>query len=108
MSAFGSSVANFVLAIEPRHSTSDVRIGSVRQNDLVTVAFPISERTDSVDIRMGDSHGQYSLVRRGNDVVSIFPRGRYYPFYQQRGHYRTGEPRWRKVERFVSDESVDQ
>ena len=85
-----------------------VRIGSVRQDDVVTVAFPIPERTDSVDIRMGGSHGQYSLVRRGNDVVSIFPRGRYYPFYQQRGHYRTGEPRWRKVERFVSDESVDQ
>ena len=85
-----------------------VQIGSVRQDDVVTVVFPIHERTDSVDIRMGGSRGQFSLVRRGNDVVSIFPRGRYYPFYQQRGHYRTGEPRWRKVERFVSDESVDQ
>jgi len=84
-------------------------VGKVKPSDIVKVTFPIEERTDVVDIWMGmnDTKVRYSLVRRGNDIVEIFPRGRYYPFYSQRGHYRTGQPRWRKVERFVSDEQIE-
>ena len=49
---------------------------------------------------------KYTLVPRGNEVVDIYPRGRYYPFYQ-RNHYRSAEPRWRKVGRFVSARQID-
>lgn len=86
-----------------------VLVGKVKPSDIVKVTFPIEERTDVVDIWMGlnDKKVRYSLVRRGNEVVEIFPRGKYYPFYSQRGHYRTGQPRWRKVERFVSDEQIE-
>ena len=78
------------------------QVGGVRPGDTVTVTFPIAERTDVVYIEKR----KYTLARRGNDVVSIFPRGRYYPFYQ-REHYRSGEPRWRKLTRFVSDQQID-
>ena len=88
-----------------RNAGSDgryVQVGGVRPGDTVTVTFPIAERTDVVYIEKR----KYTLVRRGNDVVSIFPRGRYYPFYQ-REHYRSGEPRWRKLTRFVTDQQID-
>ena len=46
-----------------------------------------------------------ALVRKGNDVVAIDPPGRVCPLYQ-RAHYRENEPRWRKLQRFVTDERV--
>ena len=64
--------------------------------------FPIAECKDVIYIEKR----KYTIVRRGNDVVEIYPRGRYYPFYQ-RQHYRSGEPRWRKVQRFVSEDQID-
>ena len=79
-----------------------VRVGEVRPGDLVAVVFPIGERTDVVYVQKR----KYTLVRRGNDVVSIFPRGQYYPFYR-RDHYRSAEPRWCKVQRFVSAKQID-
>ena len=84
-------------------------VGKVNNGDIVKITFPISERTDVVNVWMGlnDKKVRYSLVRKGNEVVEIFPRGKYYPYYQNRRHYRTGQPRWRKVERFVSDEQFD-
>ena len=75
------------------------QVGHVKPGDTVTLRFPISERTDVVYIQKK----KYTLVRRGNDVVAIYPRGRYYPFYQ-RDHYRSGEPRWRRITRFVCSE----
>ena len=78
------------------------QVGGVQPEDRVTLTFPIAERTDEVFIQKR----KYTLVRRGNDVVAIYPRGRYYPFYQ-RDHYRSGEPRWRKVMRFLTDRRVD-
>ena len=77
-------------------------VGSVKPDDTVVVTFPISERTDTVLIQKT----RYKLVRRGNEVVSIFPRGVCYPFYQ-RDHYRTGQTRWRKAARFVCDQQID-
>lgn len=49
---------------------------------------------------------RYTLVRKGNDVVSIEPPGRHCPLYQ-RHHYRSNEALWRKVTRIVSDGSVE-
>ncbi len=77
-------------------------VGAVRKNRTVTLTFPIFERTDKVNIQ----GVEYTLVRRGNDVVSISPKGKYYPFYQ-RSHYRTGETLYQQVTRFVSREEFD-
>jgi hypothetical protein len=77
------------------------KVGSVKQGDVATLTFPISERTDQVWIEKRP----YKLVRKGNDVVSIDPQGTYHPLYQ-RQHYRQNQPRMRKVARFVSSETV--
>ena len=77
-------------------------VGSVKQGDVATLTFPIVERTDVVHIEKQ----RFTLVRRGNEVVSIDPPGRYCPLYQ-RHHYREGTPRWRKINRFVSDNLID-
>jgi len=78
-----------------------VRIGSLSSGDVATLSFPINERTDVVHIEKQ----RFNLTRKGNDVVSIDPPGRYHPLYQ-RQHYRTGGTRWREIERFVSGEDI--
>ena len=77
------------------------RVGQVQAGDLVSVIFPIAERTVGVDI---EKH-RYSLVLRGNEVVKITPPGEFCPLYQ-REHYRDGDVRWRRMTRFVSEEEV--
>ena len=68
----------------------------------MTVSFPIAERTDVIHVEKR----RYTIVRKGNEVVSIDPPGRYHPLFQ-RQHYRSDNPRWHKVTRFVSDENID-
>ena len=77
------------------------QVGSVNPGDTVTLTFPIGERTDVVHIEKQ----RFTLVRKGNDVVSIDPPGRFHPLYQ-RQHYRDNATRWRSMERFVSDETI--
>ena len=48
---------------------------------------------------------QYTLIRKGNDVVFIDPPGKYCPLYQ-RDHYRDNTTRWKNAERFVSGETI--
>lgn len=74
------------------------KIGAVKPGDVVVLTFPIFEQTDYVWIEKQ----QYKLIRKGNEVVSIDPPGRYCPLYQ-RQHYRDNELRWKKVEKFISD-----
>lgn len=45
-------------------------------------------------------------MRKGTEVVSVDPPGRYYPLYQ-RAHYRQDSARRQKIERFVPKEPVD-
>ena len=71
------------------------QVGSVESGNVVTMNFPISERT--VKTSIGDV--SYTLIIKGNDVVSIDPPGQWHPFYQ-RTHYRE-KVRWVKRERFV-------
>ncbi len=78
------------------------QVGPVNPGQVVTLTFPIGERTDVVHIEKQP----YTLLRKGNEVVSIDPPGRYYPFYQ-REHYRQDSPRWRKIERFIPKQQVD-
>jgi DUF1680 family protein len=74
-------------------------VGHVVAGQTVTITFPIYERTDKVTV-LGE---QYTLVRKGNDVVSIDPPGKYCPLYQ-RANYRNNEPEFRQLTRFVSSE----
>lgn len=76
-------------------------VHQVASKDEVTLTFPIFERKRETDIQ--SQH--YHLITRGNEVVDIYPRGRFCPLYQ-RDHYRNDQTRWRKADRFVSDESV--
>ena len=77
------------------------KVGAVAPGDTVTLTFPIGERTDVVHIEKD----RFTLLRRGNDVVSIDPPGRIHPLYQ-RQHYRDGVTRWRTTSRFVSNEII--
>lgn len=72
-----------------------VQVGSVEMENVVTMTFPISERIEKTSI----GGVPYTLLIKGNDVVSIDPPGQYHPFYQ-REHYR-GKVRWTQHERFV-------
>jgi hypothetical protein len=71
-------------------------IGYVEPGNLVTVNFPIFERTVNTII----GNVPYTLTIKGNNVVSINPYGTWYPFYQ-RAHYRENQVRWVNRERFV-------
>ena len=77
-------------------------VGRVQPRDIVTLSFPIFERTDVVHIQGRD----YTLIRKGNDVVRIDPPGQYCPLYQ-RAHYRENQVRWRGKTRFVPDETIE-
>ena len=77
-------------------------VGRVAPDDTVNVTFPIAQTHDTVVIEKK----KYALTRKGNDVIAIYPRGKYYPFYERR-HYRDHEPRWRQVRRFVSAHQLD-
>jgi hypothetical protein len=73
----------------------------VKPGDVAAMHFPIAERTETVWIQKE----KYRLVRKGNEVVVMDPPGRYCPLYQ-RAHYRENGTRWRKVERFASEEQI--
>jgi len=72
-------------------------IDQVEAGSQVALTFPISEWTAQETI----GNVSYTLVIRGNEVVSIDPPGKWQPFYQ-RAHYREGKVRRAKRERFVA------
>ncbi len=83
------------------------QVGAVKPRDVVTLTFPIAEHTETVwHPQDFEKQGQkYTLLVKGNTVVAIDPPGRTCPFFQ-RGHYRDNSTRWRKIERFVSNERL--
>lgn len=72
------------------------------KGDRVKLTFPIVERT--VKTKLGGR--LYTLVIKGNEVASIDPPGKHYPYYQ-RDHYRENKARWVNRERFVVNEVLD-
>lgn len=76
-------------------------VGPAKRGDKVTLTFPIAERHEMVHIEKQS----YYFTIKGNDVVDVYPRGQFCPLYQ-RNSYRSSDTRWKKVRRFVSDESV--
>lgn len=79
-----------------------VDLGTVKRGDRISVTFPIPERT--VRERIGPV--TYTLVLRGNTVVSIDPKGSNVPLYQDRNRYRSEQTAWKEVTRFVSSENI--
>jgi hypothetical protein len=79
-----------------------INLGSLKVGDKVRIDFPIQERT--IKERIGPE--TYSLVVKGNTVVSIDPPGKNVPLYADRAKYRTADVRWKKVNRFVSEEEI--
>ena len=65
------------------------------------MTFPIGERT--VREKLGDT--VYTLVIKGNTVVSVDPPGKNGAIYA-RANYRENQVRWRKVSRFVPEEEI--
>ncbi len=82
------------------------QVGEVDKDQVATLEFPMPERAQKVLIQ-GPPGGEveYTLVLRGNSVVSIDPPGEYLPYYQ-RGHYRTGKTLYRKVTRFIPKDEL--
>jgi hypothetical protein len=79
-----------------------LRLGPAEAGNTITVQFPIERRT--VRERIGPE--TYTLVLKGNTVVSIDPPGQYGPLYADRSPCSEGDLKWRKVSRFIADESV--
>jgi hypothetical protein len=69
--------------VEPSFAGRYARLGRLQRGDIAILTFPIIERT--VDTQIGDQ--SYSLVIKGNEVVSIRPLGNWCPYYQ-REYYR--------------------
>ncbi len=89
---------------EPRLPEWDgryARVGRVQAGDLAAVSFPIPTRSGEINV----TGSYYKVVRKGNEVVTIDPPGKFCPFYQ-RAHYRTSSTRWKKATRFVADKSI--
>ena len=79
-----------------------IELGRAASGDTIVVSFPILER--EVHERIGGK--DFSLSIKGNTVVAIEPPGQFCPLFQ-REYLRSSEPRWRNVERFVSDLLVE-
>jgi hypothetical protein len=80
-----------------------VSVGGAKPGEVVSLTFPIGERT--VKEKIGPE--TYTLVIKGNTVVSIDPAGKNGPLYQGREKYRTSEVAWRQVKRFVPEQTIE-
>ena len=100
----GSSDVVCTVGEEPREFRWQgryVNLGKVDRSATISVRFPIDVR--KVKEEMGGAN--YTLTIKGNTVVAIDPEPKHCPLYQ-RDHYRRGEVRWKKVNRFVSKEQI--
>jgi len=79
-----------------------VSIGSVAKGDKAEVKFPITERT----VREKIGPQTYTLVVKGNTVVSIDPPGKNGALYTDRAKYRGTTIGWNNVERFVAEKQL--
>ena len=77
-------------------------VGKVSPGDIVTVTFPIFEKTHKINIQ----GTEYTIVSKGNDVVNIEPQGKYCLLYQ-RDKYRSNKVQWKKVQRFIPENKID-
>ena len=76
--------------------------GAAEPGQTLVFTFPITKRT--VTERIGPD--KYTLTLKGTTVISIDPAGRNGPLYADREKYSTNDVQWRKLNRFVSDETI--
>jgi hypothetical protein len=89
----------------PRALTWDdryVNVGPVKTSDKIVITFPIHEQTVQENI----GSVKYTLVLKGNTVISIDPKGKNVPLYQGRERYRSEQAPLKEVTRFVSRENI--
>jgi hypothetical protein len=79
-----------------------IDLGKIKKGKLVQIKFPIGERMQKERIGGVD----YTLLIKGNTVISIDPPGKHSPLYQREYYLKNYTP-WRKVTRFVSDEHIE-
>ena len=77
-------------------------VGKVAPHDLVTLSFPIEERTEYINVEKR----AYRILLRGNTCVAIDPPGANVPLFR-RDHYRENETRWRTRVRFIADQQTE-
>jgi hypothetical protein len=77
-------------------------LGAGEPGQTFVLTFPISKRT--VKERIGPE--TYTLVLKGNTVISIDPSGQNGPLYADRERYSGDEVQWRKLNRFVADQLI--
>ena len=77
-------------------------VGKVAPGDLVTLSFPIEERTEHITVEKRT----YRILMRGNTCVAIGPSGENVPLFH-RDHFRSDTTRWRKVTRFLGKDEIE-
>ena len=81
---------------------SYLALGPLKPGARVVLSSPIHERSETLE-----SFGfRLSAIFRGNDCVSMEPKGEFYPLYQ-RDHCRKSDPAFVKVKRFACENPVD-
>ncbi len=78
-----------------------VNVGAGRPGDRIAVTFPISTRTVKETI----GNIPYTLTIKGSTVISIDPPGKIGPLYN-RAYFSASKAPTRKVQRFVTDETI--
>ena len=78
-----------------------VNLGEGKPGDLVLLTFPIHTHTVKEPI----GNVPYTLTIKGSTVTSIDPPGKVGPLYN-RPFYHAGKAPMRKMQRFVSEESI--
>ncbi|HEV3440757.1 MAG TPA: hypothetical protein VG122_25615 [Gemmata sp.] len=78
-----------------------VNVGPAKSGDRLTIRFPITERT-LTNQKIGN--GVYTLVIKGNTVVSIDPPGKQCPMYAR--NYRGPAAPQRALRRFLANEEI--
>lgn len=94
---FGATAEDRQVEYQGRYA----KVGAVKPGDVVMLTFPIAEQTYTCNVLPE----RCSVILKGNDVVAISPPGKNCPLFQ-RDHYRVNATRWRKVQRFVSQENL--
>jgi hypothetical protein len=94
---------------EIMHSGRYLQIGIVEKNQSVEIHFPIKKIQKSVGVRYYDPAFNleecYTLTLKGHTVIEISPKGQFCPLYK-RNHYKQDKTRYRKIERFISDQEL--
>lgn len=84
------------------HKDHYLVLGAQSAGTIVTLRFPMEERTLKVKIPFGEIE-EATLIVKGHDVVEIQPQGLNYPYYQ-RDYYRDGKTLWKRLLRFQPEE----